>query len=676
MKSFRFNRSTVLIIITLLVILSIGIRIYLYHLGGKLIPVTSDEAITVLQAEDIRNGQFPLLMASQPYLFPMEAYWMAPLVNVLPRTALGMRTLVLLEGFAFTLLCVLIMRRLGPIRTIWPGYLLILFPSSYILMNQTAYSLPGYNSAYILSLFSAWLIFKVKAEAGRCDIICFFTASLSASLAFTNGMFAISLIAPIGLLALGRAWEINRLPRLSGLLAGGIAGLLPYFAARKLLPGAYDAVTQVHTMSDAIARIWNPALSHTLPVTFGWKPCYFPDNAEVIYWGVWGYRMFPYVFCLLILYAGYLGTTMLLNQWRQKKHRTPGILAWAVMTTGLSLLIFLFSKRADSAAYRYLAPVAVMFPFVIAGILAVASGRIRAWIMAVAMVMITYNFITAFRITKEWKLDYFGPLVMSAPDLKPALAYLKENNIHHAVASYWAAYRIGFESYGEVMGSQPVNERFPGWPLPYKAEVDAATNVAYVLTDTIRHLKPAIFERHLQTMNIEARVYTAGYFRVYHDFRAPDYGRTIQLESAHITVTSSETADEILTITDKLHSTYWRSSDVQNTNLWLEFEFDHPKHLARMIIHYGDHEHDRAPAVAIWMKSGTEWRVWNESVAADIDKFAWGSGHPVYGKAQQTYLLNSEHIKAVRVQIATPNPARHWTIAGIDFFEMTPDRSD
>lgn len=668
MKSLRFNQSSAVFLITFLVILSIGTRFYLYMLGGKLIPVTSDEAITVLQAVDIRNGQFPLLMATQPYLFPMEAYWMAPLVNVLPRTPLGMRSLVFLEGLAFTLLCILIMRTLGSIRTIWPGYLLILFPSVYILMNQTAYSLPGYNSAYILSLFAAWLIFRVKDKASRIDFIYFFMAGLSASLAFTNGMFALSFIAPIGLLALGRALENNPRYRMAGLMTGGFAGLLPYFAARYLFTGAYDAVTHTHTFSDALTRIWSPALSHTLPVTFGWKPCYFPDNAEVIYWGVWGYRLFPYVFCLLILYAGYLGTKYLLNHFRQKPRETTGILAWAVLTTGLSLLIFIFSKRADSASYRYLAPIAVVFPFIIAGILTAAPGRIRIWVMAVATVMATYHFITAFRITREWKLDYFGPLVMSTPDLKPAITYLNANDIHHTVASYWAAYRISFESDGGIICSQPVNERFPGWPLPYKAEVDASTNVAYVLTDKINHLKPKIFERHLQEMNVDAQVYTAGHFKVYHDFTAVDYGRTDPLDQSFIAVSASESADKCLNIIDQNPATYWRSEKFQHTNQWVEFSFHSPVEITRMVIGYGDFEHDQPPAIDVNYFTHGTWKEWSREARADIDKFAWENGHPVYGRSQQTFLLRSDSVEKIRVRIVSPNAKRDWTISDVRFY--------
>ena len=107
-------------------LLALALRFHLYAEGARSIPVTTDEALTVLQAVDIRHGDFPLLLAAQPYMFPLEAYWMAPLVHWLPRTAWGMRALILAEGLAFLGLSLLLLRQMGGRRATWPGGLLAL----------------------------------------------------------------------------------------------------------------------------------------------------------------------------------------------------------------------------------------------------------------------------------------------------------------------------------------------------------------------------------------------------------------------------------------------------------------------------------------------------------------------------------------------------------------------
>jgi hypothetical protein len=37
-----------------------------------------------------------------------------------------------------------------------------------------------------------------------------------------------------------------------------------------------------------------------------------------------------------------------------------------------------------------------------------------------------------------------------------------------------------------IICAQPVNERFPGWPIPYKDDVDQAERVALVLIELAR----------------------------------------------------------------------------------------------------------------------------------------------------------------------------------------------
>ena len=57
--------------------------------------------------------------------------------------------------------------------------------------------------------------------------------------------------------------------------------------------------------------------------------------------------------------------------------------------------------------------------------------------------------------------------------------------MRHAYASYGPAYRLTWESGERIVASQPWNERFRHYPLPYLDEVRFAKNVAWVLTPAI-----------------------------------------------------------------------------------------------------------------------------------------------------------------------------------------------
>ena len=650
-------------------LLALALRFHLYAEGARSIPVTTDEALTVLQAVDIRHGDFPLLLAAQPYMFPLEAYWMAPLVHWLPRTAWGMRALILAEGLAFLGLSLLLLRQMGGWRATWPGGLLALFPSVYLAMMQTAYSLPHNTSAYILSLAAAWFVMRLNREPRRTDFALAVAGGFCAALAFSNAILALALVAPLAVVAAWNSAGQGRWRRLSGHALGGILGLAPYLLAIRTIPGAHGSVTATVGLREAFARLWEPALGHTLPVVFGFRPCLFLDHDQRLEWGAWGDAVFAPVFAALLL--GTAGVAVF-GLWRRSRdRRLPflGALEWALGATVLSLLLFALGQRASSGSYRYLAPVAVVFPFLLAGLHG-ALGRRGRWLTGgLALVLAGYNIAVAVRLPWEWRHSHYAREVVAAPDLKPALAVLREQGIRHAVASHWAAYRIGFESGGEVVCSQPQNERFPGWPIPYKAEVDAATNVAYVLTEEIRFLKPSVFERHLRTMGVEAEAVDAGDFRVYFNFRAPAFERERPVAADRVQAAASENPADARRMLDGDPDTFWRSAAFQKEGIRLEFTFDRPCDLERLALGYGHFGHDHAPAVRISLLRETGWETLHESLALEMDKFAWRNGHPVYDVARQTIPLGVASVRALRVEIAKPDPARCWTIAEATIYE-------
>ncbi|MDD5678635.1 MAG: hypothetical protein PHW60_11720 [Kiritimatiellae bacterium] len=656
-------------------LLALGLRLYLYWVGGHTIPVTTDEAQIVLQALDIRTGQWPLLLMAQPYMFPVEAYWMAPLVDLLPRTAPGMRSLVLVEGLVFTCLALMVLRQMGRWREVWPGILLVLFPSAYLVINQAAYSLPHYNSAFILALAAAWLVMRLEREPWSHDFWLAVPGGFFALLAVSNALTSVALIAPLALVAAWNSMGRGRWWRLPGYALGGAIGLIPYFAALWKFPGANESVTATLGWAEAFGRLWIPTVARTLPVAFGWRICLFPDSSEQLDWGGWGYAAFPYVFIFLLALAAGAALVLLWRKFREKQHLSLGAMEWALGVTILSLLLFALSRRADACSYRYLAPVVVVFPFLMLGLYRALPRPGRLFIGGLALVIVLYNIATAARLPREWRHPDFARNIVAAPDLKPALAVLRAHGIKHAVASHWAAYRIGFEADGAVVCSQPANERFPGWPVPYKAEVDAATNVAYVLTEKIRFLKPSVFERHMRAMGVEAEMAKAGDFRIYYNFRMPAFDREIRVPAERIRVAVDENQAQAAGMMDGNINTFWRSAKLQHDGLWVEFTFDQPLHIGCLVVRYGNYAHDRAPTLCIRLRTDAGWETLRGEVPVDLDKFAWLNGHPVYGHAQQTFIIGMPAVQALRLEVAEPNPRMCWTLAEVVLYEVAASKN-
>ncbi len=665
----------------LLVLAAVVLRVYLYVVGAANVPVTSDEALTVLQAVDIRHGEFPLLMASQPYMFPVEAYWMAPWEPLLPRTAFGMRALVLLEGFAIAALALWILRRMGRWRDVWPGALLVLFPSAYALSTQGAYSMPYYASPVILVLFAAGCFAVLDPPGGEertgapwKEGVWAALAAFSLGMSVSNSLAALGMAVPLAAVALwntaGR-WHWRPLTwRLGGFAAGGFLGLLPHLLSRWTIPGSHAAVSTMYPAGTAWERFWDMTIPQVLPATLGCQPGLWPDSIARLPGCRWTPPLFAWGAFALIVAALLLALFRVLRTGLGRR-RWPvlGPFEWAIGAAVAAAVLNSLNRRATSSDYRYLLAVAYAAPFLLAGLWQQLRRRALRWILGIAVAALAvYDAATSLRLAEVWKTPDFAAREVAVPDLAPALDVLRAQNLRHAVASHWAAYRIGFEADGDVVCAQPRNERFAGWPLPYKDEVDAADDVAYVLTDAIRFLKPKIFEDHLRTMHVEADVVPAGEFRIYSHFRQTDAAYRALPVGTYATAANC-LPEKAAVLGDGSMDTRWQTPVAQTNGLFVECSFPSPVPLAGMRLRYGIYSHDRPRKLAAEVLRGGEWTP-VELARVVSEPFFWQNGHPVYSDYSTDRLefaAVQDDAEAARVIVEEAKPGMCWTL-----FEVEP----
>ena len=94
----NLNGRSCLLRFLCLFITAIFLRLVFLWISLTNLPVTSDEASSVLLAKMISRGEFPLLFLGQPYQFPIESYLMAPLVEWMPRSPFGARYQMIILG--------------------------------------------------------------------------------------------------------------------------------------------------------------------------------------------------------------------------------------------------------------------------------------------------------------------------------------------------------------------------------------------------------------------------------------------------------------------------------------------------------------------------------------------------------------------------------------------------
>ncbi|MBU4199176.1 MAG: hypothetical protein KKG09_00830 [Verrucomicrobia bacterium] len=508
-----------IISVGLLGLAALALRLAFFGISVGRVPASSDEALSTLQAKMIvEEGRRPLLVMANPYQFPVESYLQVPFVKILPRTALGARVLPFALSLAATIIFILTLSRLAPLRTAWPALLLLLFPSAYLLMIGSAYFIPQHSSFALLCSLALYL--AVRMRAAQNPLGWALASGFCAGLAFSNHLLALPVLATLGAYAmLGPDWK-KQIRIIPAFAIGAALGLVPYLLAVGLINGAYGGgVTGTVSLGEALRRVWGLALNSALSGVMGIAPCLYPDN-RLRLWQIPGLTTGFAVVWIVVLAA-----MTALRTWRFG--RRVSATGWVTLEANdvflglawLGFASFLFSERTLSHTYRYLLPVAWAFPFMVGYLYARAPRPARLVIGAAAVLLAGFNIVASLALMRVWAAPGFAVREADLFDLKPAIDYLEARGIRHACATYWLAYRLTYETDGRVLCSQPCNERFPRWHKPpYKALVDAADNVAYLTAPQLA-FDTKHFEDDLAAMGVECKREDFGAIRVFTDFR-------------------------------------------------------------------------------------------------------------------------------------------------------------
>lgn len=642
--------------------LALAIRLALFGAGCAHMPVTDDECLTVLQAKQIARGELPLLLMAQPYMFPLEAYMMAPLVDHLPRTPAGARAMAFGLGLVSLLLGWLVLRRWGRLADTWPGLVLLLFGSPYLLMMQYGIALPGYPSLIFLSSVLIWLACTDPEAAwkarGRAVLI-----GLLGGLACSVTMLALPVLIMAATMV---GWHRNgRTARWTFPLAcaGTIVGLIPHMLARASLRDPSGDILRLDSWRDALDGLVSPTLEVTLPAVLGMGCPVVPGGptrvasvpALDLAFGVLG-LVFLAAVTLRALATGW-------QRWREE--RWPSLDAGLVLagTAWICLIMFLFSSRSSVHAYRYLTLMAWAWPF-LAGYLYYHSGRVGRRVAAVlTILLVVANLQNGWGLLQRWNAPSFTAQ-LKAHDLTPVVRYLDERGIRYAYSVYADAYRLTFATDERITCAQLYNERFPCWPLPYKTEVDQVTNVAYVLSSD-SGFTSEIFENDMASAKVTCRAQVCGAYKVYTDF-VSSLGdeKSVRVSTADASHSPEDAAFRINT-----PDVFWRTEGfTQQTGMWVSVEWEESQQIGRLLVNHGAFVQDHPHTVNVYYRLGEGWTRWLDPIPCLSTPFTFRNGHPVYGGAvTRVDLPSAVTTRGIKLEIVEPRLGRAWTICGVSF---------
>ena len=651
----------------------------MFVVGLITLPPSTDESIIALQARhiltphpdpEVRTSihpkpifwRFPLLFMGQPYLFPLEAYIAAVPHLVLPPGAFGARAVPFALSLAALVLSFLIIRRFGSVRDTWPGYLLLVFPSAYVLMMQFGYALPGYPSHLLLTALAIWLIQRYALQprwltSASCGLV--------SAAALAGQFMSAPLLAMCGVMIVLYARGLNKLWH-SGIYAGlAVCGWAPIWLAKKLYPGAHTAVSGTWPVSEAMERLWSPALNFVLPVACGIKTTVFPDNMRHIEPMPWLTGAWPYLWMVLMAAALML---LVIRIFRKQWAISGDDKYSAVIFVGLSVaavLLFILSRRSHSHTYRYMLNAAWALPFIVAFIHAeLRSAWLRRVIATFAVALALFNLVVISKVVREWTTPNFAADEASFYDAGPAIAYLNEQGITRVYAGYSLAYRLTYLTDENVIAGQYYNERFFGWPLPYKSVVDNADNIAYVLAPRFAITSDRFME-DMEAMGVSMTTVKTGELMVFHDFKLPETEQGNWIIPSGLRAETSHRSADADALIDGIYEQRWRSHQAQEPGMWVSLTWDDEIRLSKIYMYYNYYHHDRARALNVEVQQGGEWHAVKSAIPKGMDAHEFDRGRPIYGNQFQRINLDSVVADGLRIEIAEAEPGHDWTIGEI-----------
>ena len=192
----------------------------------------------------------------------------------------------------------------------------------------------------------------------------------------------------------------------------------------------------------------------------------------------------------------------------------------------LVLAAFPIPARSGPASIRFLSPMYLPVAVVLVWVSVHLGSVRRGWVIVLSLAVMHLS--GSVRLLDAWRTHDRAREPFLLPDLQPVRQALESRGIRRAYASYGPAYRLTYESGERLTVSQPWNERFLHYPLPYLDEVRFAKNVAWVLTPTVPTdlPNPRAFESALGVAGGQWQKTDAGAAVIYHSF-VPPFGSEV-----------------------------------------------------------------------------------------------------------------------------------------------------
>lgn len=656
-----------------LVVLALGMRLAFFILSVRHLPVTSDEASTFLLARDIAAGARPLLFIGQPYQFPAESYLYALVAHLLPNTPLGARLVPFLLCLLALGLSILALSRAYPRARCWPGLLLLLFPSPYLLCLQSAYYIPQY--ATFLLYVSILMVLLALATRHPQRLSLPMLVGLVSGLAFSGHMLALAPIAGAMLICCAGPGPGAMARRTFAYGLGLVLGLLPFFWAGWFIEGAHQAVTSQKPLAEIANQCFHPVLSSLLPGALGANPPVFPDFEAHLGQQPWLRLLVSGLFLGVLLTATIARGHSLIHQIRERRWPVLGLADAAVVTAWACLLLCVLSSRSSATSHRYALPAVLMVPFLLCAVSTQPGRWMRQAVLVVAIAWTLFNTSVSLALMATWTNEAQLVSAADTPRIKELVAYLDRRKITHVYAPFWLTYRLPYVTDGRIRSAQLYNDRFPFWPVPYKDQVDKENDFAIILptTSAAARTKKYILVRDLQMGKFKYTQELVGpdqAFLVLRNLRHPPTEHARPLARDGIRCSASDNTATTPHLLDTNPSSVWSSGKRQTQGMWVQCNFPRQRRINRVVLHHRPGPDSAAPILHAQALHQGRWTLAGKTRSGTMHRYRVANRRPVYQGHTQTIYLHDAPAEAIRIEIAQPLPDRDWAMATMEIHHV------
>lgn len=654
-------------------ILGIVVRFFFFIFGLFKMPIAVDESLVGVMSLHILKGEFPIVYWGQTYMGTQESYLDAVLIYFFGPNAFSIRIFplvfsILFMFFTYKLACRVYNRDVGLITLI-----LLALPVPYLSIASAVIQPDTYVSTCTLGsialVITYDLVFGVKIRRRGLKYL-----MLGLILGFALWMH-ILVISYIGvcLLFLFLKDKLLVFKKKFWIFFGGfIIGGLPFIWYN--IKNNFATFRDVGTTTNLAGTIshFKALFTQTLHYLIGLKVMlcadvyYTMELPRILYWTA-GIAVIALLIIVFLAEFKHVWRICFLSL--KNVNGTSLLLVMALA----SIFVFCRGSRSGWKEVRYILPIMSVLPILCAQGLWTVKKFSKIVFLVMFSIIITAHVWGNVLLVRALNNSELVAEELDLQDLKPVIRFLNEHNIRHAYAHYCISYNLNYITKEEILCTNPYNERFLAYEVPFMKEVRASVNAAYIMHKRLG-IKPDDFENDLRAIEGGYKRENLGAYTVFYDFQPPYKDNVLkEIPREKWSAESNYRNEDCKNALDGNIDTRWGSGTAQSPGMFFQIDLGRQYEISKIRFDLGKFTADfpRGYCVSISTDKAHWEKVLDMPGTAGI---FWDGSHPRYigNGSYFTAVFNPVKARYVKITQIGRDPKFDWSIAEIYIYTFAP----